>query len=189
MGRWPTGRHGSCVSLSLWRAEEYALPEFLYALSNVRLLSLGGRAEGVQMSRHDSAWLATIAGAKLWHLAPPSRPQPADRFCRGRGKIDYSLAEQEGVIHCMAQPGEVIVVPDGWWHATCNMLPYTIAIGGQTWDSSAGTPFTERSASEREAIDARWREGRPRALNRYQGSLESTLVDGERVPASTKEDA
>lgn len=58
---------------------------------------------GVQMSQHHAAWLATVAGAKLWHLAPPDAPKPSDRYCPNRGKIDYALAKQEGVVHCMAQ--------------------------------------------------------------------------------------
>ena len=137
------------------------------------------------MSRHHSAWLAVVAGAKLWHLAPPDRPQPSNRYCPGRGKVDYALAAREGVIHCMALPGEVVVVPDDWWHATCNMLPYTIAIGGQTWDGSIQSPpFAHRSAEEHADTTARWQEGRSRPLNRYQGSIAYSLVDGERLPSS-----
>ena len=160
----------------------YELPEFLDAISNIRLLSLGGRPEGVQMSQHMSAWLAVVSGAKLWHLAPPDVPQPTNRYCEGRGKIDYELAEREGVIHCMAYPGEVVVVPDFWWHATCNFLPYTIAIGGQTWDQGAGTPFAARSADDRMRTAARWRDGRPLPLNHFQHSVAAQLVDGVRVP-------
>lgn len=156
---------------------EYETPEFLDALSNVRLLSLGGRPEGVQMSRHDSAWLAVVAGAKLWHVAPPSRPQPANRYCPGRGKIDYQRAAREGVLHCMAHPGEVVVVPDGWWHATCNMLPYTLAVGGQTWDGSvpAEQRFAARSDAAREATTRRWQQRTPRRMNSFQASLADVL--------------
>ena len=135
------------------------------------------------MSQHHSAWLATIAGAKLWHLAPPSRPKPQNRYCPGRGKIDYDLAAAEGVIHCMAHPGEVVVVPDNWWHATCNMLPYTLAVGGQTWDSNAGRRFAARTADEGERIAARMRDGQPRPMNRYQSEIAPYLLEGERVPS------
>ena len=171
------GEHALLTDLS----KDYELPPFLDAISNVRLLSLGGRPEGVQMSRHHSAWLATIAGAKLWHLAPPERPQPSNRYCPGRGKVDYELAKAEGVIHCMAHPGDIVVVPDNWWHATCNMLPYTLAIGAQTWDSSVGVPFSARSVAAVAETAKRWREQRPRALNHYQTSVFETLTDGERL--------
>ena len=175
------GEHELLTSLSA----SYEPPEFLEALSNVRLLSLGGRPEGVQMSRHHSAWLTTIAGAKLWHLAPPSKPKPADRFCHGRGRVDYDLAQREGVLHCMALPGETVVVPDNWWHATCNMLPYTLAIGGQTWDAAVQTPFAARSDAAKAALAKRWQQGTPRPLNGYQSLvLAEGLHDGERLPNS-----
>ena len=175
------GEHDLLTDLS----KAYELPEFLDALSNVRLLSLGGRPEGVQMSKHHSAWLSVVAGAKLWHLAPPDVPQPSDRYCVDRGPIDYKLAKREGVIHCMAYPSEVVVVPDNWWHATCNMLPYTIAIGGQTWDNAAGTPFEARSAKAAAATAERWKEGRGRPLNQYQSAIatEGGLVEGLRLPS------
>lgn len=164
---------------------EYELPEFLDSISNLRLLSLGGRAEGVQMSAHHSAWLAVLAGAKLWHLAPPSRPKPSNRYCPNRGKIDYDLARREGVVHCMAYQGEVVVVPDNWWHATCNMLPYTVAIGGQTWDQSAGVPFAPREERATAATKRRWHEGKPRELNHYQRMIAAqTLAVGEQLPSS-----
>ena len=162
---------------------EYELPEFLEALSNIRLLSVGGRPEGVQMSRHHSAWLATIAGAKLWHLAPPDVPQPRNRNCPSRGKIDYELAKRENVVHCVANVGDVVVVPDNWWHATCNMLPYTMAVGGQTWDRAAGRAFAERTDAARAETARRWREGVPRPLNHFQREIASELTEGERLPS------
>ena len=174
------GEHSLLTDLST----EYEVPEFLECISNVRLLSLGGRPEGVQMSRHHSAWLSTLAGAKLWHLAPPDRPQPTDRYCPSRGKVDYRLAAREGVIHCVAYPGEVVVVPDNWWHATCNMAPYTLAIGGQTWDQNAGAPFAPREEATRMATLERWRDGRPRTLNHYQSEIGAMPLEvGERLPS------
>ena len=40
---------------------------------------------------------------------------------------------------CDQRPGEVVVVPTAWWHATCNEpeffgdKAYTLGIGGQDW--------------------------------------------------------
>ena len=31
------------------------------------------------------------------------------------------------------RPGELIWVPDRWWHATCNLAPWTIGVGSQGW--------------------------------------------------------
>ena len=72
-----------------------------------------------------------MAGAKLWHLAPPHVPKPALRSCKGRGRVDWVQAASDGVRHCAVLPGETMVVPSMWWHATCNLQPYTVAMGGQ----------------------------------------------------------
>lgn len=36
----------------------------------------------------------------------------------------------EGAIKCVVQPGEMIILPDSWMHATCGLTEYTIAAGG-----------------------------------------------------------
>ena len=33
--------------------------------------------------------------------------------------------------HCLQRPGEVMIVPTAWWHATCNLAEFTLGIGGQ----------------------------------------------------------
>lgn len=38
-------------------------------------------------------------------------------------------------------------MPDRWWHATCNLDPYTIGVGGQLW--RPGMANTYETASER----------------------------------------
>ena len=43
--------------------------------------------------------------------------------------------------HCLLLPGETIWVPENWWHATCNLDPYTIGVGGQLWRRGARDRF------------------------------------------------
>ena len=115
---------------------EYRNPDIFEAASLCRVFSFGGGHRGVQMMQHGVAWLGLVAGAKLWHLAPPHLPKPKDRTCDplpAGGMIDYGLAKKEGVTHCLLLPGETVFVPENWWHATCNLDPYTIGVGGQLW--------------------------------------------------------
>ncbi|KAL1522518.1 hypothetical protein AB1Y20_017505 [Prymnesium parvum] len=137
-------------------AHDYTIPELLEPISLHRVFSFGGSDAGVQMSQHDSAWLATVAGAKLWHLAPPSVPMPEHRTCADRGRIDWARAAAEGVRHCAVLPGELIVVPPSWWHATCNLHPYTVAVGGQVTVSGLElfTLRSERAVRETVAVEA-----------------------------------
>ena len=118
----------------------------------------------------------------MWHLAPPSAPKPADRVCDNNGKVDWELAANEGVRHCVQAPGEVVVVPNGWWHATCNLQPYTVAVGGQTWDSAMAPCFVAAGAAPPPGGGgAKTTRGAPRELNRYQRALREQYVT-EAVP-------
>ena len=126
---------------------EYAPPDFLESASQCRVFSFGGGQRGVQMMQHGVAWLSLVSGAKLWHVAPPHVPRPSDRHCGDGGLVDHELAARESVTHCLLLPGETIVVPQDWWHATCNLDPYTIGIGGQLW--RPGMAKTFESADER----------------------------------------
>ena len=125
------------------------------------------------MMQHAVAWLATVAGAKLWSVAPPELPQPSDVVCREDGAIERERAAQQGVSHCLLMPGEVIVVPDLWWHATCNLLPYTVAIGGQLW--AAPNVFDADRAPPPE-VDV---PPGTRGLGSYQKQVVPTLLEGK----------
>lgn len=79
------------------------------------------------MANHGMAWVGLVAGMKLWHLLPPHMPRPPNPSCRRRDAIEAL----EGGTHCLQRPGEVMLVPTAWWHATCNLAPYTLGLGGQ----------------------------------------------------------
>ena len=77
-----------------------------------------------------------------------AREKRSRTYARDLSSISLGLSLPQ-VIHCMAYPKEVVVVPDDWWHATCNMMPYTLAVGGQTWDNAHLPPFQARSQESR----------------------------------------
>lgn len=164
-------------------SRDYEVPPLLEAVSNARLFSYGG-AKGVQMSVHDAAWLGVVSGAKLWHLAPPGSPKPGDRECRNSGKIDWALAKRENVRHCIQLPGEVMVFGDGWWHATCNLQPYTVAMGAQTWESGGKDVASNPTYF---AMDEKSRPfaGETRPLNAFQSRVvKQGLQRGMPLPSS-----
>lgn len=121
-------------------------PPFLRTISLQRLFSIGGVGAGVRFQRHDVGWQALVSGRKLWYLAPPGANVTRDpdcctigndarRECEGahRPRDDSSPrgTPLSGVRRCLLSPGDVMVVPQGWWHATCNEAPFTVAMGGQ----------------------------------------------------------
>ena len=98
------------------------------------VLSMGGAQEGVRMATHGLAWIGLVAGRKLWYVADSSgdAPKPDNPTCRDGDRIEMlRWGNRVGVTHCLQQAGEVMVVPTAWWHATCNLEPFTLGLGGQ----------------------------------------------------------
>lgn len=127
------------------------------AVTHWRMVLLGGPGAGMFNHRDALAagsWQLQLAGAKAWHLCPPSAsPAVAAedpltgahhahvgldmlRPGRGRGQAGtYALHPRAvgaaGCVLCVVGPGEAIVYPAGWWHQTENVAaPTTGGAGG-----------------------------------------------------------
>ncbi len=118
-------------------SEDIEVPDFLEAIDGARVLSFGGGHRGVQIMQHGVAWLGLVTGAKLWYVAAPDEDKPADRQCIPDELIDEEANQREKLSTCLLLPGEVIFVPDQWWHATCNLDSYSIGFGAQLWNLEA----------------------------------------------------
>lgn len=103
----------------------YVLPPFVdtgrrdaVALS----FGVGADASGVQMHVHGPVWAETLHGRKRWILAEPSSKP---RFDPDRKSTDWIADDaQRAELHaldCTLSPGEVLWIPDAWWHATINL--------------------------------------------------------------------
>eukprot|EP00913_Durusdinium_trenchii_P004072 g3773.t1 len=111
--------------------------------TDLRIFAMDGLAAGHGMHRHREAWLASLAGRKLWWVAPPAPSVNAP----GRPSFPYkALTPEEGVLagagleelvpngvtRCVQHPGEAILLPADWWHMTCSLSDFNIAVGGQS---------------------------------------------------------
>lgn len=96
----------------------------------ITVLSLGGGLKGVEPANHGFAWIGLVAGAKLWYVSPPTSERFGAPSCADRASIEVLGGE---VTHCLQRPGEVMVVPTAWWHATCNLGEFTLGVGGQDY--------------------------------------------------------
>ena len=122
------------------------MPPLFARTEGTRVLGIGGGI-GVRHATHGFAWLGLAVGAKAWYVAPPSEDKPQEPSCRedsyvldggggggggGSGNATLTgLAAPPGIDVCLQLPGEIVVMPALWWHATCNLEPYTIGIGAQ----------------------------------------------------------
>jgi len=117
------------------------LPELLAADDLTQLtFGLGPKGDGVMFHAHTAAWNALMYGTKEWIFFSPetfvgatydrlamleSRSIPTALGEAGRGEA--SLATP---MRCIQRAGEVVYIPDAWWHATFSHTE-TACLGGQ----------------------------------------------------------
>ena len=88
-----------------------------------------------------------IKGRKRWVLRPPDAAtsrsggpgtEPPgvmlDRHPGGEGTLCTPANKPRDALHCDQQPGEVIWVPDYWWHETCGLDDFSVGLGALTYD-------------------------------------------------------
>ena len=102
------------------------------------VLSVGGRGSGLPLHEHGAAWLALGAGddcRKRWALYAPGHDGTA--LFRGLPAVQNASdwfartaagggGGGGGGLHCVQPPGSVLLLPEGWAHATLNE-------GGECW--------------------------------------------------------
>jgi len=119
------------------------------------ILAIDGAGSSHGFHRHDGVWQTQVTGRKMWWLLPPS--VPATGGFRSPPIVDGQVygnpnacelllrrSPPEGAHVCVMQPGDTVILPDLWWHATCALDPITASIGGwlqdQQRDTRAGSP-------------------------------------------------
>ncbi|CAK9096595.1 Kinase D-interacting substrate of 220 kDa B (Ankyrin repeat-rich membrane-spanning protein B) [Durusdinium trenchii] len=112
----------------------FAIPQLLSEIHGSPILSVGRRNTGIGFHRHSAAWLAQLQGRKLWFLLPGGRRPPE------RAPWQYLTHRPKRMICCVAHPGEIILVPAGWWHATWNLDDFSLAAGWEEGNSATWGP-------------------------------------------------
>jgi hypothetical protein len=88
------------------------------------------------------AWNATIVGKKRWIFYPPGVTPPGVFPSKGGDSVVMPISIGEWLLNyynqqhvlnrtafeCTVEPGDVVFVPHGWWHAVFNLSEVNIAI-------------------------------------------------------------
>eukprot|EP00656_Telonema_subtile_P042936 TRINITY_DN4900_c0_g1_i1.p1 TRINITY_DN4900_c0_g1~~TRINITY_DN4900_c0_g1_i1.p1 ORF type:complete len:477 (+),score=105.75 TRINITY_DN4900_c0_g1_i1:59-1489(+) len=127
------------------------------------LLSLSGAGRGLPLHVHGAAWLLQLRGFKHWSVYPSTSnvsTLPDEHKWHLMGTLpskwpgatqEWAASEAESAPqHCVLGPGELMLLPPGWFHATQN-VGESIAIGGQVfWRETTlqqVQAFTDESSS------------------------------------------
>ena len=147
------------------RGERRPLPFYLspaHGGSQYPALTISGDSHGIPFHTHGDGWLAVVAGRKRWfmwaHEDMPSEVAHAFNplnttthdWARAPGPGGYRAlraARPEALRECVQESGDIMYVPEGWYHATLN-VGETLAVGGQEqW------PKERRLAAARAAFE------------------------------------
>merc|ERR1719324_146457 len=110
-------------------AVEFSVPASLKPMDSL-IASIGPSEQGLPLHSHGAAWQALVHGKKFWVLLPPMAAKGLDGSSVTT-LLELSKKKSLGrAFFCLQEPGEVVVVPHLWRHATMN-IGDAIAIGGQ----------------------------------------------------------
>jgi hypothetical protein len=82
---------------------------------------IGACGSGTPLHVHSQVLAEVFHGRKRWFFAPPGpSPQHAPTVTSLGWLADGGLAASPDLWDCTIEPGELIFIPDNWWHATLN---------------------------------------------------------------------
>ncbi|CAG5132383.1 unnamed protein product [Candidula unifasciata] len=96
---------------------------------------LGSSMTGVVFHKHSDTWNGVVYGSKRWFLYPNTKTPPGGVH-HGFSVLEWvdhvypNLTDVDKPIECVQQPGEILYLPEGTYHATLN-LGDTIAVAMQ----------------------------------------------------------
>lgn len=123
--------------------EDYYLPRYLGPMVTFQMGVGSGFGIGVPPENHPSSWFAMVKGRKRWVLRPPDAgtsrsgapgTEPPGVMQRWGEQLCAPENKPTDALHCDQLEGDVIWVPDYWWHETCGLEDFSIGLGALTYD-------------------------------------------------------
>jgi hypothetical protein len=144
--------------------------------------SLGKRDSGVHMHHHTDGFALIHEGTKRFFFYEPWSRLPAithrSRFPIRQWldeRVYPHLLESERPLECASKAGDLVYVPEGWWHATIVESDYALAVAAQLRKPVSAPGRMWRKIVDRYASD----------LSYLENSRRSTRRTKQRVIADT----
>lgn len=150
MGHVVLGLHG-CYS-DPWRpySPGLASDEFMSLIGLPRVLRQASTWQmgvgnsgglGVPPEHHPSSWFVPLIGRKVWVVHPPNDTAPVAHLRRRSFPVekrcmDTSTDPDDDAIVFVQHPGQVLWLPDFWWHETCGLDEFSMGVGAVIADAS-----------------------------------------------------
>lgn len=107
------------------------------------MLAVAPSGSGAVFHKHQTAVSNQIRGRKLWIMYPPqqSRPGPEAVDFHIWLSSDFLQMDRSASLRplsCIAHPGDIVHVPENWWHATVNLDVWNVAMTGTPGNTNKG---------------------------------------------------
>lgn len=118
-------------------AERFPMPSVVANVNQRPVLSLGLDGTGevdIAHHYHPITVMLLLQGEKIWALREPTDVTCLSAIGDCTDPFDvchYYRSADSPTPACVQRPGDVIIVPDGWYHGTCNNASLTVGWGGQ----------------------------------------------------------
>lgn len=96
---------------------------------DILYFTLGTNGSGTPVHQHGLAWSLQLYGQKHWIMFPPEEV-PTPSFPETLLPVSVWAARQTKGIHHVTTPGELLIIPSGFFHATLNIME-GVSISGQ----------------------------------------------------------
>ena len=116
---------------------DYPVPPAAAAIDLRPVFSIGLNGTGesdIGHHYHPITVLRLLQGRKIWALRSPTDPEcdQATGTCTDPFDVcNFYNQESSPTPACVQEAGDTIIVPDGWYHGTCNNASMTVGWGGQ----------------------------------------------------------
>ncbi len=124
------------------------------------ILSIGKNNSGLAFHQHRHSWNDLLCGEKQWFIYPPDKV-PSLGFDPWQPQLKWletvfpHLLPEEKPITFVQKAGQVVYVPEGWYHAT-RSIGLTVSITKQPILAKEGTPYYYMVQGEKELTSKRY---------------------------------